>query len=229
MIDFSQRAREPEMLDGGVSAEEMCESLADLRFVNRRLSNSNRLLHTVHAFLDGSPEPRLLDVGCGSADLLERVRRQSRRPLLAVGVDLKLPHLQFAPSTVKTVMSDVRRLPFRPGSFDVVMATHFLHHFDGPELAEILAALFVLARRALVISDLRRARVPYYFGRVAFPVLFRSGVSVSDGLLSIRRGFHTSELATGFREAGIGVRIERNWPYRLLAIAERNGDPIAVA
>jgi SAM-dependent methyltransferase len=229
MIDFGHRAREPEMLDGRVSAEEMRGSLADLRFVNRRLSNSNRLLQAVLALLDGSPEPRLLDVGCGSADLLERVRRQSRRPLLAVGVDIKLPHLQLAPSTVKKVVSDVRRLPFRPGSFDVVMATHFLHHFDDSEVAEILAALFALTRRALVISDLRRAHVPYLFGRLVFPILFRSRISVSDGLVSIRRGFHTSELAAGFHEAGIEVRIERNWPYRLLAIAERSGGPIAAA
>jgi hypothetical protein len=71
--------------------------------------------------------------------------------------------------------------------------------------------------------------VPYFFGRVAFPLLFRSGVSVSDGLVSVRRGFHPSELAAGFHEAGIPVRIERNWPYRLLAIAERGGDPVAAA
>ena len=51
------------------------------------------------------------------------------------------------------------------------------------------AASYALARRALVVNDLRRARVPYVFGRVVFPLLFRSRVSVHDGLLSIRRAF----------------------------------------
>jgi 2-polyprenyl-3-methyl-5-hydroxy-6-metoxy-1,4-benzoquinol methylase len=224
MIDFSRRSREPELLDLGVPADEMRRSLADLRFVNRRLSNSNRLVQTVLTLLDGQPAPRLLDVGCGSGDLLVRMQRQSPRPLLAVGVDIKRQHLELAGSTVTAVASDVRHLPFPSESFDVVMASHFLHHFDGPELAEILTALFALARRALVISDLRRARVPYLFGRVAFPFLFRSKVSVNDGLVSIRRGFRTSELAAAFQEARIPVRIEHNWPYRLLAIAQRSGD-----
>jgi hypothetical protein len=102
------------------------------------------------------------------------------------------------------------------------MTSHFLHHFESKELAVVLRALFSLARRALVVNDLRRAAVPYCFGRVFFPMLFETRVSVSDGLLSIRRGFTTDELAAGFREAGIErVRIRRCFPYRLLAIAEK--------
>jgi hypothetical protein len=73
-----------------------------------------------------------------------------------------------------------------------------------------------------VINDLRRARVPYAFGRLFFKALFRSPVSVSDGLVSIRRGFRPGELADAFAAAGIpGVRIRRTFPYRLIAVAER--------
>lgn len=224
MIDLRRRSQDPELLDGDVPAAEMRRSLADLRFVNRRLGNSSRLIHTVLALLDGRPAPRLLDVGCGSGDLLARVSRLSPPRLLAVGVDIKQRHLELAPPTVRAVVSDVRQLPFPEGSFDVVMASLFLHHFDSAELAGILTALYAVARRALVISDLRRSRVPYLFGRVAFPLLFKSKVSVNDGLVSIRRGFHASELAAAFHEAGIPVRIERNWPYRLLAVAQKSGD-----
>ena len=52
--------------------------------------------------------------------------------------------------------------------------------------------------------------------------VFRSPVSVSDGLLSIRRAFLPGELADAFANAGIpGVRIRRTFPYRLIAVAER--------
>jgi hypothetical protein len=51
--------------------------------------------------------------------------------------------------------------------------------------------------------------------------MFRSRVSVEDGLLSIRRGFTASELRAAFAEAGIPVRVRRAFPYRLLAVAER--------
>jgi hypothetical protein len=103
----------------------------------------------------------------------------------------------------------------------VVTASLFLHHFDGPALGPVLRGLFAVARRALVVNDLRRARVPYAFGRIAFPLLLRSPVSVEDGLLSIRRAFTERELAAAFAEARIPVRIRRAWPYRLLAVAEK--------
>jgi SAM-dependent methyltransferase len=218
-----RRAHEPEILDGIVAEEEARSSLADLRFVNRRLSNTRRLVRTVLPLLDGVNRPMLLDVGCGSADLLDRIHRRSAQAPLAVGLDLKRTHLRLAPSSVTAVLGDIHRLPFSEGSFDVVMASHVLHHFDTPELSGILSALFRLARRALVINDLRRDLVPYLFGRVAFPLLFTSRVSVADGLISIRCGFRKKELAAAFREAGIPVRIESCWPYRLLAVAERSG------
>jgi hypothetical protein len=72
-----------------------------------------------------------------------------------------------------------------------------------------------------VVSDLQRARAFYLFGRAFFPLMFRSPVSVEDGLLSIRRAFTASELRSAFAEAGIPARIHRAFPYRLLAIAEK--------
>ncbi|HLA78759.1 MAG TPA: methyltransferase domain-containing protein [Vicinamibacteria bacterium] len=205
---------------------EVRRSLADLRFVNRWLGNRRLLAATVSGLLDGIDKPRLLDVGCGSGDLVEHFRRQCPRPLLAVGLDIKLTHLRSVPPLVRTVVADVRQLPFPPGSFDVVTASLFLHHFDTAELVPLLRGLHLLARRALVVNDLRRARVPYLFGRLAFSWLFASPVSVADGLVSIRRGFRCSELQDAFKNAGIPVRVERSWPYRLLAVAEtdRGGD-----
>ena len=70
---------------------------------------------------------------------------------------------------MRRVVADVRRLPFATGSFDVVTASLFLHHFDGRELPAVLAGLFRLARRALVVNDLHRARVPYVFGARGLP------------------------------------------------------------
>ena len=103
----------------------------------------------------------------------------------------------------------------------MVTSSLFLHHFDGAEVIAVLRELYRLTRRVLVITDLRRARVPYVFGRLTFPALFRSRVSVADGLLSIRRAFTRPELERAFADAAIPVRIEQTWPYRLLAVAEK--------
>ena len=200
---------------------EALRSLDDLRFVDRWLGNRRALASSVLPHLDG-PAPRILDVGCGSGDVLANLHRASGSRAFAVGLDLKPLHLSVAPRGVVRVAGDVRALPFAPRTFDVVTASLFLHHFDAPELPPVLSGLWALARRALVVNDLRRARVPYTFGRLFFRAMFRSPVSVADGLASIRRAFTDAELAAAFAAAGIpAVRIRRTFPYRLIAVAER--------
>lgn len=224
MPDLSRRATEPELLDEGVAEHEAIASLADLRFVNRWLGGRRSLLRATLPYLGGS-QPSLLDVGCGSADLPALLLQAVGPRLLVVGLDRKLMHLRQAPADIRRVVADARRLPFPPRSFDVVTASLFLHHFDGAEVAAVLRTLYGLARRALVVNDLRRARVPYAFGRATFGWLFRSRVSVEDGLLSIRRAFTPDELRAAFREASIPqVAIRRRFPYRLVAVAERGAD-----
>lgn len=222
MINLTERATDPELLDAGVPEDEAVRSLGDLRLVNRWLGGRRSLARAVSPFLDGAGCGRLLDVGCGSGDLPSMLAQVAEGRLFTVGVDLKLVHLRQAPREVIGVVADVRALPFRPGAFDVVTASLFLHHFDAPELAPVLRSLYALARRALVVNDLRRARVPYLFGCAFFPLLFRSRVSVSDGLVSIRRSFTQAELQAAFAEAGIPrVRIQRAFPYRLVAVAAK--------
>ena len=89
------------------------------------------------------------------------------------------------------------------------------------DLPDVLRSLHRLARGALVVNDLRRARVPHLFARLVFPLVFRSPVSVHDGLVSIRRGFTSEDLHEAFARAGIPrVRVVRRLPYRLVAVAE---------
>jgi SAM-dependent methyltransferase len=223
VIDLRARATDPEALDVGVPPEEALRSLADLRFVNRWLGNRGRFLHAVLPYLRSSARPRLLDVGCGSGDVTVALQRALGGRLAAAAVDIKLLHLQAAPRELLRVVGDARRLPFAPGTFDVVTASLFLHHFDQSALPDLLRGLYALCRRALVVNDLRRARVPYVFGKAVFPLLFQSRVSIEDGLISIRSSFREPELQAAFAAAGVpSVRIERNWPYRLLAIAEKS-------
>jgi SAM-dependent methyltransferase len=225
VIDLRRRATDPERLDEGVPEHEAVASLHDLRLVNRWLGGRRSLLRATLPYLDAA-RPRLLDVGCGSGDLPALLLKATGSRLLAVGADVKLLHVRQAPAGVVPVVADVRRLPFAPRSFDVVTASLFLHHFDGAEVPAVLAKLWELARRALVVNDLHRARVPYAFGKATFGWLFRSQVSVDDGLLSIRRAFTPAELRQAFDAASIpGARVRRRFPYRLVAVAERNGLP----
>ena len=219
--DLRARATLPELLDAELPASEVRKSLADLRFVNRCLGTRGSLLRAIAPHLPRGGS--LLDVGCASGDVLAYLR-QRLHPRLAAGLDIKALHLSDAAQGLQGVVGDVRHLPFVAGSFDVVTASLFLHHFDAAELPAVLAELARVARQAVVVCDLRRALVPYHFGRAAFPLLFATPVSVHDGLVSIRRGFRERELRGAFAEAGLGaIRIRRAFPYRLLAVAPVGG------
>ena len=192
MVDLSRRAAVPELLDVGVSQDEAASSLSDLRFVNDWLGNRSRVFDALRPYLPGSDANaplRLLDVGCGSADLLAWLRTQAPARMMTVGVDNKFMHLTQVPPDIPCVAADARTLPFPSGSFDIVNASLLLHHFDGQEVTAVLREFFRVARRALIVNDLRRAHVPYAFGRLVFPLLFRSRVSVTDGLKIFRWAF----------------------------------------
>jgi len=217
--DLRARSTLPELLDASLPESEVRKSLADLRVVNRWLGSRSGLLNAMAPHLP-SRGGRLLDVGCASGDVTAFLQSGLSGLSLAVGVDLKALHLRNAPPSLGRVAADVRRLPFRPRSFDVVTTSLFLHHFDAGDLPGILRELKHFARRAVVVSDLRRALVPYLFGRATFPLLFQSRVSVHDGLVSIRRSFRDDELRAAFHAAGMPrVAVRRVFPYRLLAIA----------
>ena len=220
MIDLSRRATDPELLDEGVPEREVVLSLKDLRFVNRWLGGTRLLMRVAAPYLRGAR--RILDVGCGSADLTAALLARSPQGALAVGLDWKTLHLKQAPPGVARVAGDAARLPFPDGTFDLVTASLFLHHFDAPELPGVLRALYAATRGALVVNDLRRAVVPYLFGRAVFPLIFASRVSVHDGLVSIRRSFKRGDLLQGFEAAGIPQpRILSFFPYRWLVVCEK--------
>lgn len=215
-----ERSTEGELLDEGVAEAEALRSLQDLRFVNRWLGNAGSVLAAVRPHL--SRGGRLLDVGSASGDLPSYLLARLPGPLFAAGLDIKPLHFRFAPRSLRRVVADVRALPFADRSFDVVTASLFLHHFDAGELPAVLSGLFRVARRALVVNDLERSLVPYLFGRAFFPLLFRSRVSVDDGLVSIRRGFRPHELRAAFAAAGLPPpSVTRHFPFRLLALAAR--------
>lgn len=77
--------------------------------------------------LTREPRPRILDVGCGTGGLLADVGRTAR----AVGVDGSRLALGYCRrrGVRDLACADAGRLPFRSGSFDVVMMFDVLEHY----------------------------------------------------------------------------------------------------
>lgn len=84
-----------------------------------------------------APTTRVLEVGCGSGELLRRLAARAR---LAVGVDLSQEGLRLARSRAgggrlgrtQLLYARAESLAFKDGSFDAVVAQHLLEHLHEP-------------------------------------------------------------------------------------------------
>ena len=112
----------------------------------------------------------------------------------------------------------IRALPFRDGSIDVVLCSQLLHHFSDDDLPAVIAELDRVARRRVIIADLRRSWVAAAgFWLASFPLRFHR-VTRHDGVVSVLRGFTETELRRLIiRTVGIDPAIERRLGFRLTA------------
>jgi len=120
----------------------------------------------------GGTPGRVLDLGCGTGEVLRRLRAEFE-PSLAVGADLFPGHLRHAPAPV--VHADGHALPFPDGAFDLVLVRHLLQALDDPvaflrEAHRVLAPggrIHVLAEDyAGIFFDVEDAAVENHFAEV---------------------------------------------------------------
>ncbi len=151
----------------------------------------------------------LLDVGTGAGDIPVAAQRLGRRygiELIPIGLE-RIPEAARAArrAGLATVLADGNALPFADRSVDVVIASQVLHHVPRTTAVRWIAALDRIARRAVVLADLKRS-VPAMAGMwlAAFPLgLHRT--TRHDAVLSLQRGYTREEFEGMLREAGIGA------------------------
>ena len=221
-----------ELLDlGEGSDDDVARNLADLRRINRFLGGRRVVVDALAALVNDADarELSLLDIGTGSADIPGAVADWCRKRGVAANVtalDLSERNLRIARSRlgvsadVRLVRGDSLHLPFADGSVDVVTASLFLHHFEDADVTRLLAEFARVARRAVVVNDLIRHLVPYWFAKLTGPLLATSYLTRYDGPTSVLRGFTVREMAGLAERAGLRqISLRRRFPYRLSLVA----------
>ncbi|HEX3682235.1 MAG TPA: methyltransferase domain-containing protein [Bryobacteraceae bacterium] len=218
---FSKRLIKPELLDH-LPPEEARPNLADLVRINKNFGGHSVLRKTLARVAAATEEFTILDVGAASGDAARLIQENFPKAWIT-SLDYNPVNLGTAPHP--KLLADAFRLPFQPASFDFVLSSLFLHHFEDARVVELLRNFYEVARRGLLVCDLERHIVPYLF-LPASKVLFRwQPITVHDGVISVRASFRAGELLNLSRQAGIeGAQVCVHRPaFRLSLVAMKNG------
>jgi SAM-dependent methyltransferase len=227
---FGQRATELERIDTGDYTRAEYETfLREIAFINRYLGDGNALKRSLLSEIEteGLRDFSVLDVGCGSGELLRQIsafaRRSGRRAVLT-GIDLNplsaaaTRDVSGADRAFNSVQGNAFSLPFADGSFDYVISSLFFHHLTDGQIPEVLREIRRVSTRGFFVIDLHRHPAAYFLYKL-FCMAFRISPLVrEDGALSVRRGFKPGELAGLVRDSGMSnVGLTRRAPFRLVA------------
>ena len=212
---FDIRSNEPERIDTGDYTQEEYETfLREIAFINRHFGDKRALQKALLNELKSSDlrEFSVLDVGCGSGELLRIVADFAAR----AGRDVSLTGLDLNPissttthdlsknySEINTVQGDALQLPFADSSFDYSISSLFFHHLTDDQIVAVLHEMSRVSRRGIVVIDLHRDPVAYVGYKILCAVFRISPLVRHDGSLSIRKGFKRTELAEIAERAGL--------------------------
>ena len=224
---FKTRSTELERIDtGDYTPEEYATFLREIRFINRYLGDARALRRSLFHEIEKLDlrEFSVLDVACGSGELLREaaeLARRSGRDARLTGIDLhELSFIEPA-AGISFVHGDAFRLPFADDSFDFAISSLFFHHLSDEQIPLALTEMSRVARRGVFIIDLERSRLAYHLYKL-FCFTFRiSPLVTQDGSLSVRKGFTAAEL-------GKLGEVARSFPFRLVVKLEQphvSGNP----
>src|SRR5262249_44024425 len=188
----------PEILDT-LPYDQARASLSDLTRLNARWGGHSTLRKLL-ADAVVTPQFTLLDVGAASADMGRCIRGWYSEARVTA-LDYIASHLTA--SGFAKLAADAFRLPFRPKTFDFVFCSLFLHHFTDDQIVHLLREFGAIARRAVLVIDLERHPIPYYFVPWTYWFLGWHPVTQNDAPISVEAAFKPRELEQLAERAGL--------------------------
>lgn len=206
---------QPEWLDRpDIDPEWVREELHAMESANRWLGGHHLILHYVRRLLAATTRHTIsiLDLGTGSADIPRAIvtwGREARIQITVAAVDGNPVVLAAARAAcrdwpeIHLEHQDLRALSFEPGSFDLVLCSLTLHHFDERDAVELLRRMSEIARVGFVLNDLRRNWCAIWATELLARTVLRSPILRHDAPQSCRAAFTVGELRDMARRAGL--------------------------
>jgi hypothetical protein len=236
----SSRRVVPELLDELAPDDPRAKrSRRDLRTIHRFMRSASILKRLIESLRLAAPPRRLIELGAGDGTLMLAVARSLASRWS--GVELTLldrvdPVTDSTCDAYRLLGWKVCRLRMDVAEwvradaetpYDLCLASLFLHHFEGPQLAPLMRGIAHRAN-AFVASEPRRGTLARLAAR-GVGLIGANAVTRGDAVKSVAAGFRGKELEAAWGDAGDDWRVEEfgSPPFTHCFTAVRRGCTVA--
>jgi 2-polyprenyl-3-methyl-5-hydroxy-6-metoxy-1,4-benzoquinol methylase len=227
LVNTKYRSTEQEIMDDlSMEGDMLRKTLDQIATINKRLGGNKATINGLHTLLKAESKDitiSIVDLGCGSGNMLRAVADYGRKNdfiFKLTGIDANEYTVNYARKLsvnypeISYIEMDVHSPEFSGISFDIVIATLFLHHFTNQEIERLLIPIVKKARIGIVINDLHRSSIAYYLFK-AVCLFIKNPMVKKDGAISVLRGFKKNELINISKKLnGTVSSIRWKWAFR---------------
>lgn len=226
-ISTKYRSTEDEIMDDfSMKGEMLRKTLDQIAAINNRLGGNNVTISGLKQVLKNEQAGAIIsiiDIGCGSGDMLRVVADYGRKNnfiFKLTGIDANAYTVEYAKKLsaaypeISYLEMDVMTDEFSALNGDIILATLFLHHLKDDEIEALLTQLVKKTAKAVIINDLHRSQAAFYMFK-AICLFIRNPMVKKDGATSILSGFKKKELvALNNKLQFTGSTIGWKWAFR---------------
>jgi 2-polyprenyl-3-methyl-5-hydroxy-6-metoxy-1,4-benzoquinol methylase len=239
MPDLANRSSAAEIMDNlESSGPDLHQALRELETINYLLGGNYVTLNGIKQLIEGSDISNpitIVDLGCGSGDMLRWIRRWLEKKKIKAhlkGIDANPNVVKYAtahtPASCEIVYETINIFSeeFKAQKFDIVTGTLFFHHFTNAELIDFFKQLRTQTSVGLIINDIHRHWFSYYSIKWLTKFFSKSAMVKHDAAQSVLRAFTKDDWVDILRLSGIThYRIKWCWAFRwqVIIFSRKNG------